>query len=733
MDDRVTDEAPSSMNGYFPPQEPSKAQSARCQGPPAAPVDLPPASSSSCPSSSTSPPVFCIECEDQTAEVTCLGCEEDFCRPCWLFQHRRGKRAEHRVQALLGDVMAPPQVPAEEREGEGAVGTGEAGGREDGEEEAVADMMVGEEEGEEEEGPGFGAGGGSVRVEGPPEDTAVPPDWVDRYEEEVSQAQAFLCRPAAQKMLWDRAEVTPLRLTARERRLLGVLESALNVSTYTDHVDALGRRATRQSRMVEELERVFATILGLMICADPARGRALVVHPIAEHGDFFREIFEVGRRYKVMNPEKLRGTHGKLMYMLQDAQGRSLQAQIGFGSCVKPLATVGALLKDRAQEGFLQDARVLLASRDVSARRGERGRAEARREAWMKRRAARELQVEWGTGELSSDDVQRLLDSMADANNYLNFNVRPVKRVLRQLQDNFAVDEVEEGFSLAIGGGKPGRRESGGAGPKLSHDHATHYTYVWQSLRLWREVMQSMFRLWFLADQDLLSPPGPSSPSSSFPSYSSSPSYTLLNTGQGLNRVQACPAVGAEMRSILQRVQRECGAWVGLSVVHLGDRDVPNALMFIDKYTQVPRILSPIAKVIEECLLASVYGKREEEEEEGVPDEDEEGGEDGGEGDPEEGGKQRGRRGMGADALYNQALAAYAKDVWGSAGNLKMHVLTDFFRRAFDGDGDDGGSCIDGRLTSAWNWCSKIAKKPYYHAFLLAGFTGFDGDWGRED
>lgn len=41
----------------------------------------------------------------------------------------------------------------------------------------------------------------------------------------------------------------------------------------------------------------------------------------------------------------------------------------------------------------------------------------------------------------------------------------------------------------------------------------------------------------------------------------------------------------------------------------------------------------------------------------------------------------------------------------------------------------DAGSCIDGRLTSAWNWGSKVEKKPYYPIFKLAGFTGFDGDF----
>ena len=36
----------------------------------------------------------------------------------------------------------------------------------------------------------------------------------------------------------------------------------------------------------------------------------------------------------------------------------------------------------------------------------------------------------------------------------------------------------------------------------------------------------------------------------------------------------------------------------------------------------------------------------------------------------------------------------------------------------------DAGSCIDGRLTSAWNWGSKIEKKEYYHIFKICGFVG---------
>ena len=41
------------------------------------------------------------------------------------------------------------------------------------------------------------------------------------------------------------------------------------------------------------------------------------------------------------------------------------------------------------------------------------------------------------------------------------------------------------------------------------------------------------------------------------------------------------------MAQLLQNTQASLGSWVGSSVVHLGDHNVPNALTFIDKYCQV--------------------------------------------------------------------------------------------------------------------------------------------------
>jgi Protein of unknown function (DUF2009) len=76
--------------------------------------------------------------------------------------------------------------------------------------------------------------------------------------------------------------------------------------------------------------------------------------------------------------------------------------------------------------------------------------------------------------------------------------------------------------------------------------------------------------------------------------------------------------------------------------------------------------------------------------------------------------------------LYNSpALRAYIDAEYGTLDALYLEILGDFFRHAFDGSGADNfydaGSCIDGRLTSAWNWCSSLEKKRYFHVFLLCG------------
>ena len=141
-------------------------------------------------------------------------------------------------------------------------------------------------------------------------------------------------------------------------------------------------------------------------------------------------------------------------------------------------------------------------------------------------------------------------------------------------------DKKSAADSLAI--------RSGRGGARLSHDHARQYAYVIQSLALWREILHGapsfrlsvfsmiftvphptdMFHLWSLAEQDLLS---------------ETVGYRLRDTGQGLNRVQAAHKTSRMMHAILNRAQKSLGGWVGSSVIHMGDHNVPNALMFIGK------------------------------------------------------------------------------------------------------------------------------------------------------
>lgn len=139
-----------------------------------------------------------------------------------------------------------------------------------------------------------------------------------------------------------RARTIPLRLTDEERGMLRVLEGSLTVSEYTDKVDVFSYRANKLARIQEQLGSVFAIISGMLVAAKGKKGQDLVEgRAVSENPELFASIFEVGRRYKIMNPDKLRGNYGKLMFMLQDAQTPEIHESLGF-RCVRTILTVRA-------------------------------------------------------------------------------------------------------------------------------------------------------------------------------------------------------------------------------------------------------------------------------------------------------------------------------------------------------------------------------------------------------
>jgi len=312
---------------------------------------------------------------------------------------------------------------------------------------------------------------------------------------------------------------------------------------------------------------------------------------------------------------------------------------------------------------LLEDPLIQLATNDISP---DLAREDIEKLVKQKDLAVATLATKYANKEtqFTDEEVRRTIASISDNHSYLRSNRDPCDAMLKLLTTNFHPDQQEKPWSLAIVAGRDGAR--------LTHNHQMQYHYVHQSLMLWRYIAQDMFKLWSLAEQDLL---GESNP------------YRLRNTGQGLNRMQSAPRIGRAMSDILGHCQHKVGSWVGSCAVHLGDTNVPNALMFIDKYNQVSRILGPILAALTEIDKMALK----------------------------------------PDLLF------YITNNFRDVRTLKMIIMTDFFQHGFDGSGADNffdaGSCIDGRLTSAWNWCSKLSKKTYYNVFLMTGFNGFDGSW----
>ncbi|UIZ22709.1 hypothetical protein KXD40_003681 [Peronospora effusa] len=207
--------------------------------------------------------------------------------------------------------------------------------------------------------------------------------------------------------------------------------------------------------------------------------------------------------------------------------------------------------------------------------------------------------------------------------------------MIKLLITNFNPDDEDGDSSLAI--------ISGNDSARLSHSHDRQYNYVLQSLTLWREIAHDMFRLWCLTDEDLLT---------------DGTRYELTDTGQSLHRIQSASRVSRAMHITLPSTMRSLDSCVGSSVIRFGDKNVPNALMFIDKYIQVGHTLRPTLRPIVKAIDSIEF------------------------------------------MCGSPKIRGYVDTTFGGARTLKHTILVDFFREAFDDSGADNffeaGSCIDG-------------------------------------
>lgn len=116
----------------------------------------------------------------------------------------------------------------------------------------------------------------------------------------------------------ERSKYIPMRLTLGERKYLRLLDAALTVSEYTDKIDTIGFGLSKAKRIVQQIRELCAIMSGLLLSADYKQGQELFQHrDFQANADFYQTVFELGRRHKIMNPEKMRTTYGKLIYLLQ--------------------------------------------------------------------------------------------------------------------------------------------------------------------------------------------------------------------------------------------------------------------------------------------------------------------------------------------------------------------------------------------------------------------------------
>lgn len=158
----------------------------------------------------------------------------------------------------------------------------------------------------------------------------------DEDEEDLEDVSSSVAKPpgsgsGSHNTVKERAKFIPIRLSMGERKMLRLVEAAMACCDYTTEVDKPFKSSTRRTHA--QMKHITSVLRGMVTACDYAAGQTLLEEDnYSDYGKFFRQMFEIARRHKIMNPEKMRTEYGKLIYLLQDAVSPSIQPHLSF-SC----------------------------------------------------------------------------------------------------------------------------------------------------------------------------------------------------------------------------------------------------------------------------------------------------------------------------------------------------------------------------------------------------------------
>jgi len=255
------------------------------------------------------------------------------------------------------------------------------------------------------------------------------------------------------KNLVERSKTIPLRLTEEERSLLRIIEGGLEISEYTDKVDVASsmygsywsHTISKKVHLIEkELKEILGFISGLYVANNYSLGGSLVskdkLRNFQVNEEFFQKIFEIGRRYKIMNPDKMRTTYGKLMYIIQDAITPGV---LDFDTKI-PIRCVHDFLADHNSIEMLSDSDIILATQCLTSNI-DRQKVKELSEAKIEARTR--IINRYSSSLLTKEEIQLVLESLTDSNAYILANRHPVDRIIYFLKKYFDPQVEDREFS----------------------------------------------------------------------------------------------------------------------------------------------------------------------------------------------------------------------------------------------------------------------------------------------